>query len=162
MTGKRFKVTDNTDNPFLCDWSVTDYADGGIVHHPMTSENMANVMCDLLNEQHETIERLNQQLRIFSDGLKAEIRETKEVFEDYSECVDEKKQLKEKNEQLRTALKELKEIGDYQSERINELSDENEQLKEEIKELKIDNIAKDDAIDGLQSIMAHYDLEDLE
>ena len=54
----------------------------------------------LLNEQHETIERLNQQLRIFSDGLKAEIRETKEVFEDYSECVDEKKQLKKENEQL--------------------------------------------------------------
>lgn len=53
MTAKRFKVTDNTNNPFLCDWSVTDYADGGIVHHPMTSENMANVMCGLLNELHD-------------------------------------------------------------------------------------------------------------
>lgn len=58
----------------------------------------------LLNEQHETIERLNQQLRIFSDGLKAEIRETKEVFEDYSECVDEKKQLKLENEQLKELI----------------------------------------------------------
>lgn len=108
MTANRFKVTDNTDNPFLCDWSVTDYADGGIVNHPMTSENMANVMCDLLNEQHETIQKLNQQLRIFSDGLKAEIRETKEVFEDYSECLDEKKRLKEENEQLRKENMELK------------------------------------------------------
>ena len=35
----------------------------------------------------------------------------------------------EENEQLRTALKELKEIGDYQADRIQELSDENEQLK---------------------------------
>ena len=59
-----------------------------------------NSLLDLLNEQHETIQKLNQQLRIFSDGLKAEIRETKEVFEDYSECVDEKKQLKKENEQL--------------------------------------------------------------
>ena len=54
---KRFQVTDNRDNPFLCDWNVTDYADGGIVHHPMTSENMANVMCDLLNELHEENEQ---------------------------------------------------------------------------------------------------------
>lgn len=63
----------------------------------------------LLNEQHETIERLNQQLRIFSDGLKAEIRETKEVFEDYSECVDEKKQLKKENEQLKQEIETLHE-----------------------------------------------------
>ena len=47
MNEKRFEVTDNTDNPFLCDWSVTDYGDSGIVHHPMTSENMVNVICDL-------------------------------------------------------------------------------------------------------------------
>ena len=45
---------------------------------------------------------------------------------------------------------------------LNGLYNENEQLKEELKELKIDNKAKDDAIDGLQSMMAHYNLEDLE
>ena len=59
---KRFQVTDNRDNPFLCDWNVTDYADGGIVHHPMTSENMANVMCDLLNELHEENEKLHDEI----------------------------------------------------------------------------------------------------
>ena len=37
--------------------------------------------------------------------------------------------LNNENEQLRTALKELKEIGDYQAIRIKELSDENEQLR---------------------------------
>ena len=63
MTEKRFKVTDNTNNPFLCDWSVTDYADGGIVHHPMTSENMANVMCELLNELHKENEQLKKELQ---------------------------------------------------------------------------------------------------
>jgi len=61
MIEKRFKVTDCRDNPFLCDWSVTDYADGGIVSHPMTSENMANVMCDLLNELHEEKEELKKE-----------------------------------------------------------------------------------------------------
>lgn len=39
-------------------------------------------------------------------------------------------ELIEENEQLRNALKELKEIGDYQADRIQELSDDNEQLKE--------------------------------
>ena len=67
MTEKRFKVTDNTNNPFLCDWSVTDYADGGIVSHPMTSENMANVICDLLNELNDT----NQELYDFRLVLNA-------------------------------------------------------------------------------------------
>lgn len=37
--------------------------------------------------------------------------------------------LVEENEQLKSALKELKEIGDYQCGRINELSDENERLE---------------------------------
>ena len=58
---KRFQVTDNRDNPFLCDWSVTDYAGGGIVHHPMTSGNTANVMCELLNELHEENESLKEE-----------------------------------------------------------------------------------------------------
>ena len=49
---KRFGVTDNTDNPYLCDWNVTDY-NGAIVHMPMTSENMANEICDLLNTLHD-------------------------------------------------------------------------------------------------------------
>ena len=63
-------------------------------------DNLQDV-CDLLNQLNNENERLKQQLRIFSDGLKAEIRETKEVFEDYSECLDEKLELKRENEQLR-------------------------------------------------------------
>lgn len=70
MTAKRFKVRDNTDNPFFCDWSVTDYADGGIVHHPMTSENMANVMCDLLNEQHETNRKQSEIIEWLIEALR--------------------------------------------------------------------------------------------
>lgn len=66
---KRFKVTDNTNNPYLCDWNVTDYADGGIVHHPMTSENMANVICDLLNEFHEENKQLKQELKDYYNAF---------------------------------------------------------------------------------------------
>lgn len=50
--------------------------------------------------------------------------------EHYAEIITEAMNLLyQENEQLRTALKELKEIGDYQADRIRELSDENEQLK---------------------------------
>ena len=101
MTEKRFTVKDDVG---MLDVACANIFDNGefIGTVPLFD---AEKFVDLLNEQHETIERLNQQLRIFSDGLKAEIRETKEVFEDYSECVDEKKQLKEENEQLKTQIK---------------------------------------------------------
>ena len=38
----------------------------------------------------------------------------------------------EENEELISALKELKEIGDYQAYRIQELDDENEQLRQQL------------------------------
>ena len=108
-------------------------------------------LCDLLNEQHETIQKLNQQLRIFSDGLKAEIRETKEVFEDYSECLDEKKQLKEENNQLKssdtitdleteimklkTTIQQLRTDNTKQKKKLNTAMKENEHIKQTIKDM---------------------------
>lgn len=56
-----------------------------------------------------------------------------------------------------------------QDKTITRLEKENEQLKEDldyykkrIKELEIENQGQSDAIDGLQEMMAHYNLEDLE
>ena len=53
--------------------------------------------------------------------------------------------------------------------KLSKLEKENTRLKEDldyykkrIKELEIENQGQSDAIDGLQEIMAHYDLEDLE
>ena len=89
----RFQVTDNTDNPFLCDWSVTDYADGGVVHHPMTSENMANVMCELLNELHEENQELQSRINDYDVALK--------TLQDLTE-----RKLKE-NEQLKSFIDDL-------------------------------------------------------
>ena len=103
----RFQVTDNTDNPFLCDWSVTDYADGGIVHHPMTSENMANVMCELLNELHEE----NEDLATKKEDAEYELLHLKEKYE---ELLEENEQLKCENELLRNTI----EMYDGKRERI--------------------------------------------
>ena len=47
-------------------------------------------------------------------------------------CIMKYKELEEESGQLKQALVELKEIGDYQEGRIKELSDENEQLKKEV------------------------------
>ena len=114
MTDKRFTIKE-IDN-FSYGIKVTDVIldNDGIELSQFT-------VCDLLNEQHETIQKLNQQLRIFSDGLKAEIRETKEVFEDYSESLDEKKQLKEENEQLKIALKDKENLISICEKKFKEL-----------------------------------------
>lgn len=50
---------------------------------------------------------------------------------------------KDENKELKSALKELKEIGDYQADRIQELNDENEQLK---KQLESEHTMLDNAI----------------
>ena len=47
------------------------------------------------------------------------------------EVVERLNELHEENQTFREALKELKEIGDYQTIRIRELSDENEQLRKD-------------------------------
>ena len=42
----------------------------------------------------------------------------------------------DENEQLKSALKELKEIGDYQAHRIEELTNENIKLEEQLRNLR--------------------------
>ena len=42
---------------------------------------------------------------------------------------------------------------------IEKLRIENMELKKEIKKLRIENQAQSDAIDGLQEMMSHYELE---
>ena len=44
--------------------------------------------------------------------------------------------LHEENTEFRTALKELKEIGDYQAHRIEELTNENMKLEEQLRNLR--------------------------
>lgn len=90
MTKKRFKVTDNTNNPYLSDWSVTDYADGGIVDHPMTSENMANVICDLLNDLEEARAYYQENfltMKTERNQLKEENKKLQEEIIKYLLCV---------------------------------------------------------------------------
>lgn len=51
-----------------------------------------------LNELSEEIMQLKQQLKIYRDGLKSEIRETLEVTKDYDACLEEKEHLKQSNQ----------------------------------------------------------------
>ena len=53
-------------------------------------------------------------------------------------------------------------MGWNDNNKISKLGKENEQLKKRIKELEIENQGQSDAIDGLQEMMAHYNLEDFE
>ena len=72
---------------------------------------------------HDTIvivDHLKKDL-IYIDG--------KEDLLELTEYVD---RLQEENEQLKSTLKELKEIEDYQYSRIEELSDENKKLKSQL------------------------------
>ena len=95
MTEKRFTVDYDLTAGTYClhDNEKAKGVDGYIAF--MESEERANHLCDLLNEQHETIQ------------------------------------------QLKKGIEELKEIGDYQANRIYELQEENEQLKKENKELRL-------------------------
>lgn len=86
----------------------------------------------------ETLKKLNE-LHEEIEYLKPLANENTQYIDDMEDDIITFKQKAEKlekeNEQLRTALKELKEIGDYQADRIQELNDENEQLKETNQEL---------------------------
>lgn len=53
-----------------------------------------------------------------------------------NETVELLNMLHEENTEFRTALKELREIGDYQAHRINELDKENMKLEEQLRNLR--------------------------
>lgn len=80
--------------------------------------------CEIMNEQQEMIQDLSESLSVASNR---EIRKDKLI-----------ENLQKENEQLKSDLKELKEIGDYQSGRIDELNNENDQLKQ-----SVDNIYRE-------------------
>ena len=91
MTEKRFSVGFDIgeDYPF---YMLLE--DGENILFQSTSKIEVEEVCDLLNEQHETITTLT------------------------------------------SALKELKEIGDYQADRIKELTEENTKLEEQLRNLR--------------------------
>ena len=97
----------------------------------------------------------------------------------YQVCIllNEYVDVKKENEQLKSRVEYLerkidRERTSYQKQHEKweeEIQKENERLKEDldyykkrIKELEIENQGQSDAIDGLQEMMAHYNLEDLE
>ena len=88
-----------------------------------------------------------------NDVLKQQLKTKYIVNKQYEEL----QRLKQENEQLKKALVELKEIGDYQEGRIKELNDENEQLDSELE--KVVEVCRKYGIykDELQYVLADYD-----
>ena len=75
----------------------------------------------------------------------------------HTRCDELYRKIYDENEQLKEALVELKEIGDYQEGRIKELNDENEQLESELE--KVVEVCRKYGIykEELQYVLADYD-----
>ena len=98
-----------------------------------------------MTEKRFTLEEFGDRCVAHDNGMPMNARQVVEFLNAYE---DENKQLKIQLSQLAKENKQLKEDLDY--------------YKKRIKELEIENQGQSDAIDGLQEMMAHYNLEDLE
>lgn len=119
----------------------------------------ANDVVDLLNEQHEQIERLKDNFRVL-DEVKCELADEKEQLKRnvqywYAEhkrivnnYVDKIKEVEKENEQLKRENKELNKLCVTYGFEMGKLEEENEQLKQYNTELitKIDFLER--IIDG--------------
>ncbi len=63
-------------------------------------------------------------------------KEVKQLTKKVNQQKHEISRLIDINNKLKTKLIELKEIGDYQADRIKELTEENEQLEEQLRNLR--------------------------
>ena len=124
MTKKRFKLSE-PNGAYLID-NDRPYA------HWINDDDK---IIDLLNALHEE----NVKLQARNKYLERKIQRERNSYQKQHEKWEN--EIQKENEQLKEALIELKEIGDYQEGRIKELSDENDQLREELEQCRavIDN-----------------------
>ena len=106
---------------------------------------------DLLNALHEE----NVKLRARNKYLATKIQRERMSYQKQHEKWE--KEIQKENEQLKKALVELREIGDYQEGRIKELNDENEHLEFELE--KVVEVCRKYGIykEELQYVLADYD-----
>ena len=77
----------------------------------------------------------NKSIKAIRDNGTTEIYSMDNELEANSTC-EKLNALHEENTQLKEGLKELKEIGDYQAQRIQELNNENQHIKNTIQTMK--------------------------
>lgn len=148
MTEKRYQLRqEQLDYPivnFCCDLVDTENNDKVICS--FDNDIGTSKMVDLLNEKEERINELEKDLNdalnrieersIDVQLLKEEngnLKKENELKGDFRNFINEDiVRIKKENEQLKEALKELKEIGDYQEMRIQELCDMNSLIEDEI------------------------------
>lgn len=145
MTAKRFTIKEFSTLDAMSSLDVI--CDNGI-------ELPSSTACDLLNEQHETIQQLRKELNDCSCTIiqlqdKVDIREAL-----LKQLEDENEQLKSENKGLQGKASSWKITASEQIMEQSELMKENEQLKQRIKVLE-------DTIDGLTGTIAHFDLDEV-
>lgn len=100
------------------------------VIHDNGIEMPQSTVCDLLNSLNEE----NVKLRARNKYLAMKIQRERNIHVKEHEKWEE--EIQKENQQLKEALIELKEIGDYQEGRIKELSDENEHLEKQLSHIQ--------------------------
>ena len=130
-----------TENKRFTSWGNRIERDGKLLNIEFKTKTDAKLCCKLCNQmdkyQQEYIDELDGIFKWYKEYYGETILDTRMGWN------DDNKLSKLERENTR-----LKEDLDY--------------YKKRIKELEIENQGQSDAIDGLQEIMAHYDLEDLE
>ena len=140
MTEKRFKLSE-PNGAYLIDGD-RPYA------HWINDDDK---IIDLLNALHEE----NVKLQARNKYLATKIQRERNIH--VKEHEKWEKEIQKENEQLKKALVELREIGDYQEGRIKELNDENEHLESELE--KVVEVCRKYGIykEELQYVLADYD-----
>lgn len=96
-----------------CRYDICEIECDGEIYCTVATKDV-DLIINVLNEN----EQLKQQLRIFEDGLKSEIKETKLAMEDWNECLTDCKKLKEENEQLKQTIQEYYETTNADGKQI--------------------------------------------
>ena len=139
MTKKRFTLKES------------DIYNRNDVIHDNGIEMPQSTVCDLLN----SLNGENVKLRARNKYLAMKIQRERNIHVKEHEKWEE--EIQKENEQLKEALIELKEIGDYQEGRIKELNDENEHLESELG--KVVEVCRKYGIykEELQHVLADFD-----
>ena len=137
MTEKRFVYIEHKGADYILDtpnWEL-DFIE--MLGDTLEAEEIVNI----LNEQNETIIKQQKMITELEKLQSKTAKEQMKFFNGLMEAEDEIEDLKKQKQQL------------YRTE---------SKLRVRIKKLEKENQSQSDAIDGLQEMMAHYNLEDLE
>lgn len=122
-------MTENKRYYFDDCFGICDKNKGNSDYTNMLHNNEVVNRLNELNDENKTLKKENEQLKNENKKLKDTVKRLNDNINELLE-VDFEEDLLKENKELKSALSELKEIGDYQSIRMRELNDENKELQE--------------------------------